>query len=83
MTTDVASPASDQNFHLFPAQPSQYFAICSACGSCSATLYGIILVEAPGEDDPERLKDLVGQTAQLTFHRHCHLRTAPVLEEFS
>ncbi|MGS4988665.1 protein translocase subunit SecD [Roseibium sp. RP-7] len=27
-----------------------------------------ILVEAPGEDDPERLKDLVGQTAQLTFH---------------
>lgn len=27
-----------------------------------------ILVEAPGEDDPQRLKDLVGQTAQLTFH---------------
>uniref|UniRef100_UPI003BAD37B9 protein translocase subunit SecD n=1 Tax=Stappia sp. TaxID=1870903 RepID=UPI003BAD37B9 len=27
-----------------------------------------ILVEAPGEGDPERLKDLVGQTAQLTFH---------------
>lgn len=27
-----------------------------------------ILVEAPGEADPERLKDLVGQTAQLTFH---------------
>ncbi|GAA0770591.1 protein translocase subunit SecD [Roseibium denhamense] len=27
-----------------------------------------ILVEAPGESDPERLKDLVGQTAQLTFH---------------
>jgi len=27
-----------------------------------------ILVEAPGEDDPERLKALVGQTAQLTFH---------------
>ncbi|MEP4030518.1 protein translocase subunit SecD [Roseibium polysiphoniae] len=27
-----------------------------------------ILVEAPGENDPERLKDLVGQTAQLTFH---------------
>ncbi|MFB9172960.1 protein translocase subunit SecD [Roseibium salinum] len=27
-----------------------------------------ILVEAPGEDDPERLKDLIGQTAQLTFH---------------
>ncbi|MBN9670482.1 protein translocase subunit SecD [Roseibium aggregatum] len=29
---------------------------------------GRILVEAPGESDPERLKDLVGQTAQLTFH---------------
>jgi preprotein translocase subunit SecD/SecD/SecF fusion protein len=27
-----------------------------------------ILVEAPGLGDPERLKDLVGQTAQLTFH---------------
>ncbi|MEP1934592.1 MAG: protein translocase subunit SecD [Roseibium sp.] len=27
-----------------------------------------ILVEAPGENDPERLKDLVGQTAQMTFH---------------
>jgi protein-export membrane protein SecD len=27
-----------------------------------------ILVEAPGLDDPERLKALVGQTAQLTFH---------------
>ncbi|MBO0346279.1 protein translocase subunit SecD [Roseibium sp. CAU 1637] len=27
-----------------------------------------ILVEAPGESDPERLKALVGQTAQLTFH---------------
>jgi len=27
-----------------------------------------ILVEAPGESDPQRLKDLVGQTAQLTFH---------------
>ena len=27
-----------------------------------------ILVEAPGLDDPERLKDIVGQTAQLTFH---------------
>jgi len=27
-----------------------------------------ILVEAPGLDDPQRLKDLVGQTAQLTFH---------------
>jgi len=27
-----------------------------------------ILVEAPGEQDPERLKALVGQTAQLTFH---------------
>lgn len=27
-----------------------------------------ILVEAPGLDDPERLKTLVGQTAQLTFH---------------
>ena len=27
-----------------------------------------ILVEAPGLGDPERLKTLVGQTAQLTFH---------------
>ncbi|MXN64574.1 protein translocase subunit SecD [Stappia sp. GBMRC 2046] len=27
-----------------------------------------ILVEAPGENDPQRLKALVGQTAQLTFH---------------
>jgi preprotein translocase subunit SecD/SecD/SecF fusion protein len=27
-----------------------------------------ILVEAPGLSDPQRLKDLVGQTAQLTFH---------------
>ena len=27
-----------------------------------------ILVEAPGLGDPERLKSLVGQTAQLTFH---------------
>lgn len=27
-----------------------------------------ILVEAPGEKDPERLKDVVGQTAQMTFH---------------
>lgn len=27
-----------------------------------------ILVEAPGESDPQRLKDIVGQTAQLTFH---------------
>lgn len=27
-----------------------------------------ILVEAPGIEDPERLKALVGQTAQLTFH---------------
>ncbi|MGH2340901.1 protein translocase subunit SecD [Segnochrobactraceae bacterium EtOH-i3] len=27
-----------------------------------------ILVEAPGLDDPERLKSVVGQTAQLTFH---------------
>jgi preprotein translocase subunit SecD len=27
-----------------------------------------ILVEAPGLDDPQRLKSLVGQTAQLTFH---------------
>src|SRR5262249_26048845 len=28
-----------------------------------------ILVEAPGLGDPARLKALVGQTAQLTFHR--------------
>lgn len=27
-----------------------------------------ILVEAPGADDPQRLKALVGQTAQLSFH---------------
>ncbi|WP_249689907.1 protein translocase subunit SecD [Stappia sp. WLB 29] len=27
-----------------------------------------ILVEAPGEGDPQRLKELIGQTAQLTFH---------------
>ena len=27
-----------------------------------------ILIEAPGLADPQRLKDLVGQTAQLTFH---------------
>ncbi len=27
-----------------------------------------ILVEAPGLGDPQRLKDLVGQTAQMTFH---------------
>jgi len=27
-----------------------------------------ILVEVPGLDDPQRLKDLVGQTAQMTFH---------------
>ncbi len=27
-----------------------------------------ILVEAPGEQDPQRLKDIIGQTAQLTFH---------------
>ncbi|MEM9635363.1 MAG: protein translocase subunit SecD [Pseudomonadota bacterium] len=27
-----------------------------------------ILVEAPGEGDPERLKDIIGETAQLTFH---------------
>lgn len=27
-----------------------------------------ILVEAPGLEDPQRLKELVGQTAQLTFH---------------
>jgi preprotein translocase subunit SecD len=27
-----------------------------------------ILVEAPGERDPTRLKDIIGRTAQLTFH---------------
>ncbi|PLX39305.1 MAG: protein translocase subunit SecD [Hyphomicrobiales bacterium] len=27
-----------------------------------------ILVEAPGEQNPQRLKDIIGQTAQLTFH---------------
>ncbi|WP_305985545.1 protein translocase subunit SecD [Roseibium sp. MMSF_3544] len=27
-----------------------------------------ILVEAPGEDDPERLKAVIGRTAKLTFH---------------
>lgn len=27
-----------------------------------------ILVQAPGVDDPERMKDLIGQTAQMTFH---------------
>ncbi len=27
-----------------------------------------ILVEAPGEKDPARLKDIIGRTAQLTFH---------------
>ena len=27
-----------------------------------------ILVEVPGLDDPQRLKDLIGQTAQMTFH---------------
>ncbi|WP_181704074.1 protein translocase subunit SecD [Chthonobacter albigriseus] len=27
-----------------------------------------ILVEAPGEKDPARLKNIIGQTAQLTFH---------------
>src|SRR5690606_16507030 len=27
-----------------------------------------ILVEAPGEGDPARLRELIGQTAQLTFH---------------
>ncbi|MDJ0929618.1 protein translocase subunit SecD [Breoghania sp.] len=27
-----------------------------------------ILVEAPGLDDPEHLKTLIGQTAQMTFH---------------
>lgn len=27
-----------------------------------------ILVEVPGLDDPERLKDLIGQTAEMTFH---------------
>ena len=27
-----------------------------------------VLVEAPGEKDPERLKAVIGQTAQMTFH---------------
>jgi len=27
-----------------------------------------ILVQAPGVDDPERLKELIGQTAKMTFH---------------
>ncbi|WP_068081628.1 protein translocase subunit SecD [Polycladidibacter stylochi] len=27
-----------------------------------------ILVEAPGESDPQRLKNVIGQTAQMTFH---------------
>ncbi|MBA4800760.1 MAG: protein translocase subunit SecD [Euryhalocaulis sp.] len=27
-----------------------------------------ILVQVPGLDDPERLKELIGQTAQMTFH---------------
>lgn len=27
-----------------------------------------ILVEVPGLDDPQRLKDLIGQTAQMSFH---------------
>lgn len=27
-----------------------------------------ILVEAPGESNPQRLKDIIGATAQLTFH---------------
>jgi preprotein translocase subunit SecD len=27
-----------------------------------------ILVQAPGEQDPQRLKDIVGRTAQMTFH---------------
>lgn len=27
-----------------------------------------IVVEAPGEKDPARLKDIIGRTAQLTFH---------------
>lgn len=27
-----------------------------------------ILVEVPGLDDPQRLKDLIGQTAQMNFH---------------
>ena len=26
-----------------------------------------IVVEAPGESDPEKLKDVIGQTAKLTF----------------
>ncbi|MCW2309216.1 protein translocase subunit SecD [Rhodobium gokarnense] len=27
-----------------------------------------VLVEAPGEKDPQRLKSVIGQTAQMTFH---------------
>ncbi len=30
-----------------------------------------ILVEAPGVRDPARLKDLIGQTAKMTFHEVC------------
>ena len=37
----------------------------------SITSQGInrIVVEAPGESDPERLKDVIGKTAKLTFQR--------------
>ncbi len=27
-----------------------------------------IIVQVPGENDPERIKDLIGQTAKMTFH---------------
>jgi len=30
-----------------------------------------ILIEAPGVKDPQRLKDLIGQTAKMTFHETC------------
>ncbi len=36
----------------------------------SITRQGVnrIVVQAPGESDPERLKNIIGQTAKLTFH---------------
>ena len=37
-----------------------------------------IIVEAPGDDDPEGLKDIINRTGRLTFHAHD--RTVPIDE---
>ena len=36
-----------------------------------------IVIEAPGESDPQKLKDVIGQTAKLTFQMVDETRARP------